>query len=107
LGLSADGLGGLIVPPPKWEVFKTSWPLFDDQPRTLTEAKAQGWTKISDDCGKHAKFPGHRYAPPEKKKHPSPQIAQFAAGPFDESEEPLPEVIVIYDKMATLLEFTM
>ena len=49
----------LIIPvgfaTPKWEVFKTAFPVFDDQPRTLQEAKAKGWTMISNDCSNKAK----------------------------------------------------
>ena len=55
----------------KWYNYKTTWrfnesvPQFFDQPRTESEAKAQGWDRISNDCSSNAKFPGRRYASPE------------------------------------------
>lgn len=37
---------------------------FTDQPRTVDEAEAAGWTLVSDDCT--GSFPGKRYAPPSE-----------------------------------------
>ena len=57
----------------KWYNYKTTWRYnendpqqFFDQPRTESEAKNKGWTKISDDCSSNAQFPGTRYASPEE-----------------------------------------
>merc|ERR1712110_63661 len=52
-----------------WYNLKTTWgptPLqgFNDQPRTLEDAKNAGWLEVSNDCDEGASFPGNRYAPP-------------------------------------------
>ena len=44
-----------------WYNFKTHWtPLvydgFQDRPRTVADAEANGWTKISEDCTDGAKY---------------------------------------------------
>jgi len=58
-----------FAPEQNWYNFKTHWtPLvydgFQDRPRTVADAEANGWTKISEDCTDGAKFPGIRYAFP-------------------------------------------
>ena len=47
-----------------WPALKTTFRKFQSQPRTASEAKAEGW-KLIDKCSSSSNFLGHRYAHPD------------------------------------------